>query len=95
MTNKNHPHQPTVQGNQYQFLTGPDGLPMGFVRPQPLALYLNVSVPTIYRWEREHRLPPRTRIAGIGCALWCWADIHAWMAANKQAAAAPASSAQS
>jgi predicted DNA-binding transcriptional regulator AlpA len=84
MTDKAHPHQLIQLGDHFTFLTGSDGLPVGFVRPQALALYLNVSVPTIYRWERENILPARARIAGIGCALWRWADIHAWDKANAQ-----------
>lgn len=89
MNTPTHPDKPTLLGEHYTFLTGPDGLPMGFVRPRPLALYLNASVPTIYRWEREGVLPARTRIAGIGCALWRWSDIHAWLATKGQTTTPP------
>ncbi|MNF66625.1 Prophage CP4-57 regulatory protein (AlpA) [compost metagenome] len=66
------------------FFTGHDGLPMGFARPKALARYLGISVPTLYRWEREGLFPKRNKMPGVGCTVWRWSDVHAWTDASVQ-----------
>ena len=47
------------------------------IRPKELSRRLQVSKPTIWRMEKEGRLPERKKIAGRAVG-WLSTDIQAW-----------------
>jgi prophage regulatory protein len=47
--------------------------------PEVLGL-IGVSRPTLHRWEREGRFPPRRQLGPAGGAVgWLSSDIDAWL----------------
>ena len=51
---------------------------MQVLRPKELARILGVSVPTIYRYDKQGLLPPRRRI-GPKISGWLKSEISTWL----------------
>ena len=55
------------------------------LRPRQAAERLGVSLPTLYRWERDRALPQRI-ILGPGCSGWLDSELIAWLASRPRGA---------
>lgn len=55
------------------------------MRTAELATLLQVSKPTIWRWEKEGNLPPRKKF-GPNVSGWIRSSIQAWLASRPDAA---------
>ena len=53
-------------------------LPYRILRPTELAQMLGVSMPTLWRWNREGKLPPKVTL-GENSVGWKSTDIEAWI----------------
>lgn len=49
------------------------------IRPKELCELLNISIPTLYRWEAEGRLPiPKIKF-GPNCVGFRMSDVENWI----------------
>ena len=70
------PRKPIVRRND---TTRPSEDRQAILRPKETAKFLNVSVPTLYRWEKEQSDFPKKVKLGMRASGWRKGEIEKWL----------------
>ncbi|MEX2409810.1 MAG: AlpA family phage regulatory protein [Candidatus Paceibacterota bacterium] len=75
-------HAQNVENEKTEWSDSKRRDPLSIIRPKELSELLSISIPTLYRWITDGKLPKKVKL-GPSAVGWHYVDIEKWLQMNK------------